>query len=340
MLDIINFIFLIIVVVIVIVVIYFIKQQLDFYNDEITKLHNSIYEILAEKYQNKLIEEKIQEINKLNLQDLKNNQNQQQTTNKQDKNPKDKKQEENQDITNTDKNVGSDIKNILTDNLTINQDYVDLNSEKNMVDSELYKSVIDSLQDGDNNVMITFLNTVLSENHKNQIPENEANEQIVEYSIKEADNNDSEINSENSIDEEENNERVIDSPTFDVSPDFIDSHIHDPRLYIENQNMEEVIHELSNNVHETEEDKETKKEDNVKDEQPEEKKDISEILKDEYKKQKAEYKDLILNNDIKQIKIMDLKKMIKFFNIHLDKAIQKYKKDELYSLIKNKIDQN
>lgn len=338
MLDIINFIFLIIIVVIVIAVIYFIKQQLDFYNDEITKLHNSIYEILAEKYQNKLIEEKIQEINKLNLQDLKNNQNQQQTTIKQDKNPKDKKQEENQDITNTDKNVGSDIKNILTDNLTINQDYTDLNSEKNTIDSELYKSVIDSLQDGDNNVMITFLNTVLSENHKNQKLESDANEQIVEYSIKEDDDDDSETNSEDS--QEENNEHVIDSPTFDVSPDFIDSHIHDPRLYTENQNIEEVNDELSDNIHETEEDKETEKEDNVKNEQPEEKKDISEILKDEYKKQEAEYKDLILNNDVKQIKIMDLKKMIKFFNIHLDKAIQKYKKDELYSLIKNKINQN
>lgn len=309
MLDIINFIFLIVVLIIIVLAIYFIKQQIDLYNAEILKIKNDIYYLAGEKYQNQQIEEKIKEIKNLDINDLKCNIKSNQKEENTDKDEKqNQKTEEIKEMEKQDeKTKETEIKEEVNDNQeelkteSINESEMNIKKilTDNMTIDPGYEKEIMNNSTNDNNYesFLNFINANLSDDDKN---DSVNEDHIIDYEPPEE--KDNILTSE---------DHVIDSLSCDISIDFFN-----------NENIKESGYNKSS--------EESENLTNSFD-------DFSDFAEKERKKKEEKYKDIINNEDLKQIKMADLREMVKFFNITLDKIIIKYKKEELYNLIKNKI---
>lgn len=307
MLNIINFIFLIVVLIIIVLAIYFIKQQIDLYNAEILKIKNDIYYLAGEKYQNRQIEEKIKEIKNLDINDLKNN-----IKNKEDEKQKPKAEE----IKEMEEQEKQD-KQVETKESEINEEVID-NQEEIKADSfnvsemNIKKILTDNMTidpDYEKEIMNNSTNDNNDESFLNFI-----NANLTDYKNNDTFDEDHIIDYEEPEDKEDiltSEERVIDSLSCDISIDFLNN---DKIKDSVNVKSSEEVDNLTNSLD-----------------------DFSEFAEKERKKKEEKFKDIINNEDLKQIKMADLREMVKFFNIKLDKIIIKYKKEELYNLIKNKI---
>lgn len=307
MLDIINFIFLIVVLIIIVLAIYFIKQQLDLYNAEILKIKNDIYYLAGERYQNQQIEDKIKEIKNLDINDLKCNiKSNQEKDDKNDEMEKQKpkvedkkKREEQKKESEINEEINDNQEELKADSINVSEMNIKKILTDNMTIDPGYEKEMMNNSTNDNNdeSFLNFINANLTDDKRDETIDED---HVIDYEPPEE--------KEDILTSEEH---VIDSLSCDISIDFLNNENIKDSVNIKSS---EEVENLTNSLD-----------------------DFSEFAEKEKKKKEEKFKDILNNEDLKQIKMADLREMVKFFNITLDKIIIKYKKEELYNLIKNKI---
>lgn len=305
LLNIVNLFLIIVLIIVVVISVYFIKKQYDYYNNELDKLNNDLQTLISEHKQNVLIENKIQELKK---QDI-NNIEQDIETDK-----------DNKDAVKTISDDDIDFKKILSDNnnaimsilniITENQENITTDDEENIEDKiDTEENLVNKLHDKEDVEDVKYdVSTFITKTDTDKENDETTDVYLKKYRV--YDNIDdldtiSDLSDKINISNIEITENKTDSIVEDVEKSNVES---EEKISSEDKiNMCDVIIE----------------EQNKKDE---EFNNLNSFYKEEIKK------------DFDDIKIQTLRKMYKFYNINGGKSFLKYNKQELYDLIKNYID--
>lgn len=294
----------ILILIIIVFSIYYIKKRFDYYDNKILDLSNALFSLIKEQTEQNIINPPYYE----NIEDVKH-----ETENKQNKlitdsqpetiteeNKKDKEFiDSNIDLpvdSNTDK---IDEKTESKDNIIIPAASVVSVVSCNNQETEIKKSddspVIDCQEDK-------------QDNRETQETQQEDNKNIFSSFLNDVLINDDKQETQKEVKvyiyndktDESNTETETENKTFTITP--------------ENQ-------EIINSEHSSNKETENNKESDL----------LTKLINQEKKETIEKFKN-VLNNDIKTIKLSDLKNMVKALNIALNKPVNRYKKDELYEV--------
>lgn len=292
----------ILILIIIVFSIYYIKKRFDYYDNKILDLSNALFSLIKEQTEQNIINPPYYE----NIEDVKHETEIKQnklTTDSQpetitEENKKDKEFiDSNIDLpvdSNTDK---TDEKTESKDNIIIPAASVVSVVSCNNQETEIKKSddspVIDCQEDK-------------QDNRETQETQQEDNKNIFSSFLNDVLINDDKQETQKEVkvyiynDKTDDSNTETENKTFTITP--------------ENQ---EIINSEHSSIKETENNKES---------------DLLTKLINQEKKETIEKFKKVLNNDIKTIKLSDLKNMVKALNIALNKPVNRYKKDELYEV--------